>query len=85
MADAEENVETVDNCFIDWTDFTQNYPLGNGLTRIYASNFFAETNRKIGIAHSKETRTSEEGKLYRINMTEFEREWKIIVECIIHL
>lgn len=76
----EEKVENTANCFIDWIDFTENYPKQNGATRIYNADYFTAIISKVGITRSNTTRTSEEGKLYRMDMNEYKNGWSIIVE-----
>jgi len=80
LPDVNEKVEQTENCFIDWTNFLENYPYRNNDTRIYQSTYFNKKMGKIGIARMNSTRVSEEGKLYRIEMNEYDKDWCFLVE-----
>lgn len=75
-----EKVENTAGCFIDWVNFLKNYPRQNGQTVIYQTSYFNKKFAKIGITRSNATRTTEEGKLYRVEMNEYDENWNIIVE-----
>jgi CRISPR-associated protein Cmr3 len=75
-----KKVENTAGCFIDWVNFLKNYPRQNGQTVIYQSTYFNQKLSKIGITRSNTTRTTEEGKLYRVEMNEYKQDWNIIVE-----
>lgn len=76
----DKKIEDVSNYFIDWIDFIETYPNENLSVRIYSSEYFNANIYKVGIARSNDTRTSEEGKLYRMDMNEYKSDWEIIVE-----
>lgn len=83
IPDVEDNnieVKNLDNYFIDWVDFSENYPQQNAQIRKYDVDYFATNVSKIGIKKSQATGTSEESMLYQVNMVEFGKNWSLIVE-----
>lgn len=70
-------VDRVENFWIDTVDFLENYPARNASIRLYAPSEFVLPYSKIGIGRSNESRTSEEGMLYRTDMSELSPDWRI--------
>jgi CRISPR-associated protein Cmr3 len=74
-----KNAESRDFCFIDWDSFTNNYPKQDNKSNISQSTDIALKSPKIGIGRSNDTLTAQDSQLYRIDMSEFKKEWKIAV------
>lgn len=73
-------VETYDNGALFRYDSYQDYLLGN--TNINPEKQYIVKESKIGIGRSLETRTAEEGQLYRVDMHRFkENEHSIVIKC----
>jgi len=74
--DSQKSAKRVDNYFID-IYYLQNR---NILNKLHSFSDFAVNDAKVGIAINKRTRTVDEGKLYRIDLTQLKSDWSFVVE-----
>jgi CRISPR-associated protein Cmr3 len=79
----DEKVEQPVNTFILLSAFIASYSNMRllGSIDIRKDNSFVKSNSKIGIGRDKDLRTADDGKLYRINMQEYEKEWSFLIDC----
>ncbi|HPS31136.1 MAG TPA: type III-B CRISPR module-associated protein Cmr3 [bacterium] len=83
LPDTEKPCKRLENCFMEVSSFGQMYfkNYADNLV-IYSFDEVMQPDSKIGIKRSKNTRTTEEGCLYRIDTTQFKENWGFLVEVV---
>jgi len=71
-----KNAKRAENSFIDIYYLTNR----DMLKKLYNFSDFAINDSKVGIAINKKTKTADEGKIYRIDLTQFKSDWSFLVE-----
>ena len=81
--DTQEKVESAAGTWMSLLDLRLHYPSVDqqvfNRIALKAPDAFAGVYAKTGIARSNASRTSEEGLLYRINMTEYAPDWGFVI------
>lgn len=76
-----KDAEREENLFINVEDLFESYTVRqNYRTTVYTSNDFSTANPKVGIALSKNTRTTVNEQFYKVEMVEFTENWGFLVE-----
>lgn len=73
---SDKNVKRADNHFIDLYYLTHR----DAIKKLYHFDDFAYSESKIGIAINKTSKTADESKIYRIDLTQFKHDWSFLVE-----
>jgi CRISPR-associated protein Cmr3 len=81
--DTDEKVEKADNLFMDISSICHEYTHYNSSPSVITTGDIRVDDHKVGITRDRKTRTSEEHKLYRIDLVQFKENWSFLVkvEC----
>jgi CRISPR-associated protein Cmr3 len=79
--DADEEVKPLENHFIEINSLYEHYVRGfsKNLVLYNFDDVFVQ-DYKVGIAIDKTTKTAKESNLYRIDLTQFHKEWSFLIE-----
>ncbi len=80
VPDTDENVDSSGNLFISIDDFADSYYERNERCTVYKINDVSTKSPKIGIGRNNQSRSSEEGQLFRVEMIELIGDWGYLVE-----
>ncbi|MBN2536089.1 MAG: type III-B CRISPR module-associated protein Cmr3 [Spirochaetales bacterium] len=76
----ERKTESGGNLLMDISSLYNEYYYRYCITNMIPFTSVALPDYKIGITRDKATHTSEEGKLYRIDVMQFQKDWSILLE-----
>ena len=76
----DKEVINVDGLFLSIYDFLEEYLYENDGMTLHTIESFSTAYKKLGIARNKRSRSVQEGRLYQIEMREFNDDWAIAVE-----
>lgn len=79
--DTDKGVKPLENHFIEVNSLYEHYVHGYAKNLIlYCFDDVFAADYKVGIVIDKQTGTAEEGRLYRIDLTQFRADWSFLVE-----
>lgn len=81
VANTDKEVKPLEKCFIEINSLYEHYTHGYDKNLIlYSFEDVFAADYKVGIKINKNTKTADEGHLYRVDLTQFRADWSFLVE-----